>query len=258
MFSTATRRTYQFRPLLSLFVLAALVCSAQIINPSSTRAEEKLCFPEAAPVIRDCIEGTFLDFWRANGGLAVFGYPITEARNEVNSDTGATYLTQYFERQRFELHPENAGTPYEVLLGRLGQIYLERKLTEGFNPGDKGSPALPHYDEVTGYNIGFRSNAVNPEGDWYWEYYSRNGLEFDGRAGKSYAESLALIGRPLTAPRLRMTTETSYQVFERTIIQYQGPQFKNDPQWRMVGGRLGVWYYKYVMNADPENRLAYP
>jgi hypothetical protein len=29
-------------------------------------------------------------------------------------------MVQYFERARFELHPENAGTQYEVLLGQLG------------------------------------------------------------------------------------------------------------------------------------------
>jgi hypothetical protein len=31
---------------------------------------------------------------------------------------------QYFERARFELHPENAGTPYEILLGHLGREAL--------------------------------------------------------------------------------------------------------------------------------------
>src|SRR5207244_9299315 len=41
-------------------------------------------------------------------------YPLSE---EV-SENGLT--VQYFERARFEWHPENAGTPYEVLLGRLG------------------------------------------------------------------------------------------------------------------------------------------
>ncbi len=39
---------------------------------------------------------------------------------ERNKDDGKTYLVQYFERQRFEYHPENKGTRYEVLLGRLG------------------------------------------------------------------------------------------------------------------------------------------
>ena len=40
---------------------------------------------------------------------------------EKSSTDGSTYPTQHFERARFELHPENAGTPYEVLLGLLGR-----------------------------------------------------------------------------------------------------------------------------------------
>jgi hypothetical protein len=56
----------------------------------------------------------FRDYWNENGGLPVFGYPLSE---ELAED-GRT--VQYFERARFEWHPENAGTVYGVLLGRLG------------------------------------------------------------------------------------------------------------------------------------------
>ena len=43
------------------------------------------------------------------------------------SQDGKTYLVQYFERNRLEYHPENKGTPYEVLLGLLGvQTYQAR------------------------------------------------------------------------------------------------------------------------------------
>jgi hypothetical protein len=56
----------------------------------------------------------FSVYWEANGGLANFGYPLTEAFD----DNGRTF--QYFERAIFELHAENAGTPYEVLLSRVG------------------------------------------------------------------------------------------------------------------------------------------
>ena len=62
----------------------------------------------------------FKRYWDAHGGLFVNGYPISEAFNEVNPSDGRTYLVQYFERERFEYHPENAGTPYEVELGLLG------------------------------------------------------------------------------------------------------------------------------------------
>jgi hypothetical protein len=56
----------------------------------------------------------FRDYWRTHGGLMILGYPISEEFQE----NGMT--VQYFERARFEWHPENAGTPYVVLLGRLG------------------------------------------------------------------------------------------------------------------------------------------
>ncbi len=60
----------------------------------------------------------FKDYWEKNGGLAMFGYPIS---GEI-TENGRT--VQYFERARFEWHPENKGTPYEVLLGHLGNQVL--------------------------------------------------------------------------------------------------------------------------------------
>ena len=42
-------------------------------------------------------------------------------------DDGKAYMVQYFERARYEYHPENKGTAYEVLLGLLGnRIVRER------------------------------------------------------------------------------------------------------------------------------------
>ena len=63
--------------------------------------------------------GVFLRYWERNGGLERFGFPLTRERQETIQ--GRTYSVQYFERRRMELHPENAGTPYEVLLGLLGR-----------------------------------------------------------------------------------------------------------------------------------------
>jgi subtilisin family serine protease len=71
------------------------------------------------PETKHSLSAEFLQYWRENGGLAVFGYPISEPFQEVNKDNGKVYLVQYFERNRFELHPENS-YPYNVLLGRLG------------------------------------------------------------------------------------------------------------------------------------------
>ncbi len=76
----------------------------------------------------------FWDYWSSHGleldgqpgtsvqeSLALFGLPLSDAQTEINPTDGQPYLTQWFERARFELHPENAGTPSEVLLGLLGR-----------------------------------------------------------------------------------------------------------------------------------------
>jgi N-acetylmuramoyl-L-alanine amidase len=70
----------------------------------------------------------FLGYWRARGGADAFGYPISEELEEVNADgSGRSYTVQYFQRARFEYHPEQAGTPYEVQLGLLGDQALKDK-----------------------------------------------------------------------------------------------------------------------------------
>ncbi len=58
------------------------------------------------------LRGAFLDYWNKYGGLAQFGYPLTEEFFEPVGADNRQYQVQYFERNRFELHPENAGTQY--------------------------------------------------------------------------------------------------------------------------------------------------
>lgn len=65
------------------------------------------------------LRGDFLQYWLGNGGLPVFGYPLTE-QFPLRATNGQNFTAQYFERNRFELHPENADPRYRVLLGRLG------------------------------------------------------------------------------------------------------------------------------------------
>lgn len=71
---------------------------------------------------RHSLGGKFQAYWEGYGGLARFGYPISEEINEIASD-GHTYRVQYFERARMEIHPEN-DAPYDVLLGQIGKQML--------------------------------------------------------------------------------------------------------------------------------------
>ena len=55
--------------------------------------------------------------------LALFGMPLGEPQQET-IEGGRTVLVQWFERARFEYHPENQA-PYDVLLGRLGSLLYD-------------------------------------------------------------------------------------------------------------------------------------
>jgi hypothetical protein len=83
---------------------------------------------------------TFLAYWKKFGGLPTFGYPISELLTEQNAGDGKDYLVQYFERARFEYHPEKLGTDYAVLLGQLGR---ERMLRVGVPAAAQASEPPP-------------------------------------------------------------------------------------------------------------------
>ena len=86
----------------------------------------------------------FLSYWRQYGGIAVFGYPISEPLQEKSDTDGKTYLVQYFQRNRFEYHPENA-QPYQVLLGLLGQdaLQMQKVMTAWGTPVPGGPTVVP-------------------------------------------------------------------------------------------------------------------
>lgn len=66
------------------------------------------------------VGGAFWQFWQANGGLPIFGYPLTDELTEAGQ------TVQYFERAVFEWHPDNP-EPYKILLRRLGAEALARR-----------------------------------------------------------------------------------------------------------------------------------
>ena len=63
---------------------------------------------------------------------------------------------QYFERNRFELHPEFVGTPNEVLLGLLGSELLDMK---GGPASVAGAPKAAFYPTPAAVSM-FRRAAL--------------------------------------------------------------------------------------------------
>ena len=69
----------------------------------------------------------FSTFWLRNGGLATFGYPLSEPFTQTLED-GSTLTVQYFERARFEEHTAREGMPYNIELGQFGRQILAEVL----------------------------------------------------------------------------------------------------------------------------------
>jgi hypothetical protein len=86
------------------------------VNPALLPVMQTIYFPQTGHHLSN--RSGFLNHWRANGQLQIFGYPITEEFFENGR------IVQYFERARFEYHPAHAGTPAQVQLGHLGSEIL--------------------------------------------------------------------------------------------------------------------------------------
>lgn len=217
-----------------------------LFAPRAAAQDEQRCFDETG----FCISGRFLEYWQQNGGLPVFGYPLTLAREATNAD-GDTVLTQVFERQRFELHPENP-PPYDVQLGRLGNDIL---LNQGYDwqqePRAEPIEGCLYFEE-TGHNL---CNTAFPEAVTtnFRSYWESNGLL--DPALNAYGRSLALFGMPLTEPRFDMNSsgdEIIAQVFERARLEL--PISYGDgavtPRGGVLQGRSGAEILESAL--DPE------
>lgn len=95
------------------------------------------------------LRGGFRAHWEATGGLPVYGFPISEEFEEQNPADGKRYVVQYFERNRFEFHPEHSGTAFEIQLGLLGrQLYTGGGTVVNAVPDDLPPPPPLTVEEV--------------------------------------------------------------------------------------------------------------
>jgi hypothetical protein len=145
----------------------------------------------------------FLSFWRTHGGLLVFGYPLS---GELVEDGR---IVQYFERARFEYHPENLGKDGQVMLSLLGN---ELYGTRGFPDGQPQAGRM--FFSETGNTLGGKFQQ-------FWE--KRGGLE--------------TFGFPISEP----FEETSQIDGQMRIVQYfERARFEYFPE------ELGGFYQQQV------------
>ncbi len=190
---------------------------APIPNPAGRVADPQDPAVRYFPAVGHTLRGVFRTYWEQHGGLAQFGYPLTEEFQERSPTDGKRYTVQYFERNRFEAHPENAGTPYEVLLGLLGRtVTADRATGPAFVlqanalPGTRFFPQTGHnlapqfaafWTEhgglpVYGYPISEAFQETSPtDGKPYRvQYFERNRLEYHPELPAPFRVSLGLLG----------------------------------------------------------------
>ncbi|HET9223216.1 MAG TPA: hypothetical protein VFO07_11970, partial [Roseiflexaceae bacterium] len=65
----------------TLIVFALLAMLGLAVGARAQAQSDQLCFPQTG----QCISGRIRTFWEENGGLPVFGYPITPQRAETTA-----------------------------------------------------------------------------------------------------------------------------------------------------------------------------
>lgn len=207
-------RLFVYMAVVAALALAAIPHGASAAPTDQTRSRT---FPET----NQTVAGRFLEVWEAqkdfNTSLYINGFPITDKHAEVNFDDGKSYQTQWFERSRFEEHPENQ-KPYDVLLGRLGAYAAEGRSDAPFKAVAK--PSSGTWFTETKHTI---SGAVEK----YWNQYG----------------GLAQFGFPLSEQFSEVSKDDpskSYtvQYFERQRMELH-PE-NAGTQFEVLLGRLGA------------------
>jgi Tol biopolymer transport system component len=189
-------------------IVLLLLISSGLFAVSVVAQTEQRCFSETDY----CISGPIRSYWEQNGGLPVFGYPITEQRTETVEDR--TIVVQWFERDRLEIQAD--GT---VTAGRLGAraLELQGRPWRTFPTVDTAPADCRYFAET--------QHTLCPPFRAYWE--QNGGLE--------------RFGYPITQPMqenlgIRNGTHT-VQYFERRRMEHHPA---NDPPADVLLGRLGA------------------
>jgi hypothetical protein len=197
-----TRNLFLFFLVLILLLVARGGVQAQAV--------ELQFFAETGHTVR----GEFLKYYNSAGEpKLVFGYPITE---QMNSRDGKT--VQYFQRARFELVSDSAGTP-RIQLTAIGLVLY----TPG-QPQPVNNPQACQLFNSTGYSVCFQ----------FLDFHRAHG-------------GLEQFGNPISP--LELQNDILVQYFEKARFEWRTDGFFG----RVVPTDLGRIYFD-VLGEDPAMR----
>jgi len=211
---------------LATIALVALALTETV--SAQTQTPPSQYFPQTGHTV----QGDFMRFFNTRGGLAIFGYPLTEAFVQNGR------LVQYFQRVRMEAHPEDP-VPYQVQLGLLGselgyatQAISAANVPSANDPNRRYFPQTGHtvslafreyFDAHGGLDIfGYPIAEFELEGKRIIQYFQRAKMEWHpelppgqrvqlGNLGEIYATtrldpSLLQPGASTLAPNVQQVT----------------------------------------------------
>lgn len=178
-------------------------------------------FPDATPDMgaqyfpetKHTLSGKFLRFWVKRGGLSIFGYPISEPIDELSPSNGQVRTTQYFERARFEYHPEALDGFYHereqangILLAGLHEIQLS----------DLGRQAA----QRKGYSFGASAQLAGAP-DWSPTIWSRRiDVDLNAQQLTAYEGDTPVYHAPVATGKDGFNTPTgSYAIYSKYPIE---------------------------------------
>jgi polysaccharide biosynthesis protein PslG len=164
------------------------------------------------------VDADFAHFWETNGGLMVFGYPVTRVFYQDGLHR------QYFERAIFE-HHEDEDEPFHVLLVRMGALNTidqRRELVGPFAPAEEPLDGTRWFPE-TGHTL----SGI------FLEYWLDNGDV------QSFGYPLS---EPLLEPGINDGITRQVQYFERARLEHHPDKAGTD--FEILLGHLGVEYLR--------------
>lgn len=204
------------RTSLSLLIVSLLFASF-VAGPPPNRAAADWSPPSAVYVSTSghTLSGVFLDVWRAWGGAASWGDPISEEIVE----NGRT--VQYFAFARFEYWPEDTAGSV-VHFGSIGSELRPVSVTRPTSD-EAGDAHLPCLIEQAAFERAWLPNTSEADRAWTatWRYVPETGHSIKW-GFKSFWEATgeaAYLGYPVTEEFVR--EGITYQVFERGELAWQ-------------------------------------
>jgi len=222
-------------------LLAPAMTSAQTAGTWS--APRTVYIPETGQTI----DGVFLDYWRANNGIANYGNPITPELEENGR------VVQYFQYARFEYWPDDPDGEV-VQLGKIGQelrphVVLRTSFAVAGAVPQGGSSAEMAKMARAWMPLDAKL-AKQPNSDtWCYVPETQHSVQFGFKTLWESSGEADYLGNPLTEEYI--LSGITYQMFERGALAWQQAK---DPWFVALGEQL-VKRYNLDTSAQPQGDI---